>query len=632
MKIVLNIFLILSLVSCLDSTVPERNLASQGVGSGGSGTGSVIDSDDVVAEDVVKVEIRHLIEPKIDDSGDGGEYKRKMTIPKNYNGLLYLAGINVSSLASKNIKVRFRFGKGLSPKDINATITTAAGLTPQTNVEVLVMDLRSKPFDSIQLPYDLFDYNDYDFSGTSNLPGILAEPVTFNRDDKLFCRGLSLKDDPTFTGDIVGKCQGGDDVCKYAYAKVVDKGLVSDTDPRYYLPTQRAIQAQVTGGYLDDSHDLKIDRCLPDTPFSPSVLSAYQYDENFSFSDFGESLVLPGVGSYTYNGPYFSSDTTNWDITSNALVGEYGVFGEVYDLDSDSNVDSNELQLGYKSKLFPLYSKFSLSKDTEYMGSAIADDPKTLQSMTGNGESLWMDGCNERISTIHDITGESIGSCNVTGTIEIIATNINGEETIIDITDEVKLQLVKPATLNTNGDNVLLSSFQSCSSTSQCGSSSCCINKRCWSKTLVNQCIEDLPNYGNAVTGSQCNSDYQCASLCCDKGSGRCAPHDTAAQTPSYCSKPSGQSCVSKEWCAKTPITTCAIVLGPNDAQGGKTCSLRCVVAEVHGDCVARDGVGTGQCIPPSQPQNPVFNPTDPNRCNDAITFEQLEQLAGSGS
>ena len=191
--------------------------------------------------------------------------------------------------------------------------------------------------------------------------------------------------------------------------------------------------------------------------------------------------------------------------------------------------------------------------------------------------------------------------------------------------------MVKPSALQTEQNNdILFSSFQQCSSSAQCGSDSCCVNKRCWSKSLVSQCVDDLPSYGSQPTGELCTSDYQCSSLCCNKASGRCAPHDTISSQPSYCSKPTGQSCVAKEWCAKHPVTTCAIVKTGTDPYGGVTCAKRCVTVAVFGECSAADGSGVGVCTPPCQPADVVFNPSDPNRCNEAITFDQLVDLANN--
>ena len=43
----------------------------------------------------------------------------------------------------------------------------------------------------MRLPYDLYDYNDY----TDPAKDIISDP----RDGGLYCRGLRLEDDPTFS-------------------------------------------------------------------------------------------------------------------------------------------------------------------------------------------------------------------------------------------------------------------------------------------------------------------------------------------------------------------------------------------------------------------------------------------------
>ncbi|MEX0798881.1 MAG: hypothetical protein WD025_05525, partial [Bacteriovoracaceae bacterium] len=130
---------------------------------------------------------------------------------------------------------------------------------------------------------------------------------------------------------------------------------------------------------------------------------------------------------------------------------------------------------------------------------------------------------------------------------------------------------------------------------------------------------EDLPTYGNAKPGDSCQSDNECGSLCCNQSTGKCAPHDTLSDPQVLCSKPSGLSCIAKEWCMKHPITQCFIVNTGFDAQGQKTCALRCYTYEEFGDCRASAGSIAGVCVAPDQPEQPVFNPSDPNRCDQAI-------------
>lgn len=607
-----------NVASKLNCPVGENCLVSDG--------GNSIGGED--EETIAKVEIRHLIEPKIDENGDGGDHKRKLTIPKNYNGNMYVAGINISTLNASNISVRFKFGVDESSITIPATVSSAPGLTPQTNVEVLVLDMSARPFKDIQLLYELYDYNFYDFLASGSDPTALNEPVNFNRNDRLFCRGLKLQNDSTYTGSISAGCSSGVDVCKYAFAKVVDKGLVEiKTQDFPIVPTERNIQ-QTSAGYNNEDNATKLARCLPDNPDLTG--GSYVFDLTRTFTALESFLTIDGV-LYFYRGPYRPINTAAWEIESNAIVSAFGLFKKVPDIVSvNGQVDSSEIQYAQQSLLFPLYTKFDLPKDTQFMGSTVPDAVKTLSVMTSHSDSTFMDGCNLRASSYDDITGEHIGSCNVTATIEILATNDEGKSTVIDITDEVKLQLVKPVDLDTNGDNVLLSSFLQCSSSSQCGADSCCINKRCWSKSIVSQCVEDLPSFGNQETGESCSSDYECSSLCCNKVDGRCAPHDTIAENPSFCSKQTGQSCIAKEFCQKHPVRTCAIVSTGADTFGNTTCNLRCITAEVFGECIADNAQGVGTCRPPLQPQEPIFNPSDPNRCDGAISFAQLEECANN--
>ncbi len=143
--------------SCMPSDVPRTKALSQagkancalgtncstGETSGTIGSGTSLPP---------KVEIRHLIEPNLSTDltyttgtgySGGGSYVRKLTLPKNFAGRLYVAGINIGSLSSRFVKVRFKFGVNREVVTIPATVTQAPGITPQTEISVLVMDLRS---------------------------------------------------------------------------------------------------------------------------------------------------------------------------------------------------------------------------------------------------------------------------------------------------------------------------------------------------------------------------------------------------------------------------------------------------------------------------------------------------------
>lgn len=605
------------ITSCEDVGVRSRYIANDsnidGGTTAGSGNGNSSNPTDggvtTEPEEVdPQVEIRHLIEPKVDSNSETGAYVRKLTLPKNYNGFLYVAGLNVSSLSDRVTHVRFNFGVNKSPITIPATISTAAGLTPQTNTEVLVLDMRDEPFRNVRLLYDLFDYNSYDFTGADE--NKLDTPVQNNRDKNLFCRGVLLEDDPTFTGNIANGCSGSSDVCKYAYAKVLDKGLVRNDSGLALYP--KGVQAESNGsGYYQDANSTILNRCLPDRS------SNYKFNDSINFGAYLSSASIDSV-SYSYVGPYQATGLGNWQISGSALTNAYGIF-ESY-LDPANPNTTAKLNSGVGSKLFPLYTQIQLGVGVEHFGSDTPDGVKSAgNELNVSGPSYWMDGCNARASTRAEITNESIGSCNVTASIEIIALGDDGEtEVVVDKTTEVKLQLVKEATLNTDGENILSSSFQSCTTSSQCGSGSCCFNNRCWSKSIVSQCIDESQNVGNLVPGEACNSDLQCASLCCNPSTGRCGVHDTYANPPVLCSKPFGQACIAKEWCAKETKTQCFIVKTGFDSQNQVTCALRCYTTQEFGDCQ------NGRCVAGPTPEVPVFNPNDPNRCDEAYDPSEL--------
>lgn len=607
------LFTLAFFTSCMEQApINSRYIAGDGKLDNGGGTTGNTNSGNganpgdggisVPTEEInPQVEIRHLIEPKIDQDSNTGAYVRKLTIPKNYNGFLYVAGLNISSLSQNIVKVRFRFGFNRDPIDISATVSTAPGLTPQTNTEVLIMDFHNSPFRDLTLPYGLYDYNDYDFTDTDeNKP---STPTQYNRDAGLFCRGLRLQDDPTFTGNHANGCTGPSDVCKYAYASILDKGLVDNTNSVARIPTTIQVETGNSSGYYNDAESIMINRCLPDR------MGSFKFSDTKTFNYLTTNHNIDGKG-YRYEGPFSANNHGNWEIRGSALTNTYGLFSGYLE---PGNVNS-----AYGSKLFPLYTQRDILKGIEHFGSSVPDGFKEISSLINNGPSFWMDGCNARVGTVAPVTGENIGSCNVTSSLEIIAVDDDGVERVIDKTIEVKLQIVKPSIINLDGDDVISGSFQSCTSSSQCGSGSCCFNKRCWSKSIVSQCAEESQGVGNLEPGQACGSDLECSSLCCNPGTGRCGTHDTESTPAVTCSKPFGQKCIAKEWCQKETVTRCFIVKTGFDSQNQTTCALRCYTTQEYGDCM------NGTCVSGPKPEIPVFNPNDPNRCDTAYDPSEL--------
>ncbi|MDA8793710.1 hypothetical protein N9N67_10705 [Bacteriovoracaceae bacterium] len=602
-----------------DSQTSETDLTSTNPGGGKNalpGEGGITQDPEELPP---KVEIRHLIEPKLSDDDGGGAYVRKLTLPKNYSGFFYLAGINVSTLTERNVWVRFKFGRQEGIIEVPATVSTAPGIIPTTSVQVLVMDFSARQFEDIRLLYDLYDYNEYDFMGSTSASA-LSDPIIDPFDDKLFCRGLNLENDPTFEGNISTGCTTSDDTCKYAYAKVLDSGLIDVSTLSPVYPTEMAIDLEDDGDYYANSDENQLKKCMPDEDVTVTNLTFNSTPMNFINYDLTDLINISGT-DYVYYGPFNPVNVSEWQVSSDALDAGGSPLFTGYGV----TAPTTNIQTIYGSYKFPRWWKTDLAAGIGYLGSSNPEDPKTLTSNSISGETSWMDGCNGRASTYNDFTGEHIGSCNVTSTIEVYSKNDDGTETVIDITNEVKLQLTKPSLFNSEQENVLFSSFKACSSNNACASDECCYNSRCWSKDLVSQCIDDENPNEQLPVGQNCQSDLQCSSLCCSSTSGTCQVHNTTLDPEVTCSKLQGQACIADEWCRKEQVRECLIVLTGYAADNvTPTCELRCYNYQENGLCK------NGFCTPPTQPTVPTFNPDDPNRCANAIPLDQVDDVLNS--
>lgn len=619
------------LTGCMPSDVPtsQRGYKATPIGEGTSGAGAGATTGGTSGGETSippKVEIRHLIEPNLSTDPNyspgtgyagGGSYVRKLTLPKNFQGRLYLAGINIGTLANRHVKVRFKFGVGRDPITLPAVVSQAPGITPQTNIHVLVMDMRSEPFRDIRLPYDLYDYNEYDVSAGDT-------PVQDNRDSGLYCRGLRVDDDPTFVG--VGQCDGlqpGEE-CLYSYAKVMDQGLVKESvngSSTVFVPTAPTLpQVKSISGaaYYQDYMSQSLKKPLPDMATVPYKFSELAVPANVTDAldrifNWG-ALNINGV-NYFYRGPYRLVNLAEWQFKFANPVGDKRLFKNSMayggPLTGVPVPDNNTIY--YNSYLFPLATQLELPAGVAHLSSSDWTSARTETSLSVAGKTQWMDGSNARASSINSDL-EHIGSCNVTASIEIIAKDNNGNEYIISLSEEVKLQLVRSIQHYTDtGNDVLYSNFKTCSSNSMCGSGECCFNNRCWDETLVSQCYDSSSTQGNQQVGESCLTDMECTSLCCNRTSGLCSPHNTLLNPAVLCSKPIGDFCIAKEWCQKTPVVKCLVVKTGTDAAGNVTCRQQCYTTNEYGDC--KNGV----CVPPIQEPIPVFDPNDPAACDNAV-------------
>lgn len=622
---------------CMSSDIPSSqnkslNLIKPGGTPGGHGAfaGEENGTNTTTTSIPPKVEIRHLIEPNLTldltySSGTGyaggGSYVRKITLPKNFQGKLYVAGINIGTLADRHTKVRFKFGVNREPITIPATVSMAPGITPDAGIHVLVLDMRSEPFRNVRLPYDLFDYNTYDSDD---------EPTQDNRNTGLYCRGLRVEDDPTFVG--VGKCDGlennssqPEEECLYAYAKVLDQGLVQVSNGQNVplMPSMAQVKSVTGSNYFMDSLAQVLKKPLPDTipTSSANVMGNFQFsklavpanstdsvDIDFNGAGAWGPVTINGM-NYYYRGPYRLVNTSEWHYQFSQVDGAKRLFKENAWVSGPAGE-----KIYYNSLLFPLATKLDLNANVAHLSSDAVTGTRVENNMAVAGKTKWMDGSNARVmSRNYDL--EHIGSCNVSASIEIIAKDNNNNDYVISTANDVKIQLVRPTQHRTDINNeVLYNNFKTCSSNSSCGQKECCFNNRCWDQTLVSQCIDPSMVQGNRIIGESCNTDLECTSLCCNRTSGQCAPHNSLLSPAVLCSKPVGDFCIAKEWCQKSAVTRCMVIRTGTDPLGNITCRQHCYVTMEFGDC--KNGI----CTPPEQDNIPTFDPNDPAACDDAIT------------
>src|SRR3989339_142500 len=592
------------------STNSGGGSVNDGQGAANNGeTGGEIAQDEV--EDLYpngKTELRHFIDPF------DGTYKTKITVPKNFSGFMYISGLNIQSLSSKILGVRFKFGRDLAPIEVSGvTVGRGEGITPTTDIAVLILDMNDRPFEKVRLLYDLYDYKSYSAGEAS---------TTDPRDDKLYCRGLRKQYDPTF---IETNCSSSTSKCLYSYAKILDAGLYRTASSIFLSPTDPEVDTVGSGYNLMSSTDF-LKRCLPDNIMWSNLYKVLGSSSSLA-GDITYASGLGGItsvggynyGSYSYRGPYRMNALSEWEILGDAIYGTFGIFKARMGgaaLAACSSSSANCATGGYQSRLFPMVGKMSLSSNVEHFSSTEVDSTagagRELTSLISAGDTDYMDGCNLRVSNFDVDTLEGISSCNVIATVEVYTKDAkSGQETILASSDQIKLQLIRPSQTDSVGREVLYSALKSCSSSNACGSEECCYNNRCWTKDLVSQCLEDTHSEGNYAVGQSCTSDYQCASLCCDQSLGTCRPHIANVDEQVLCSKSPGQQCISKEWCRKDSVSTCKVyITGTSPTTGQTTCALRCYPVPTFGDCI------NGICVTPEIPAIPSY---DPNDCSNAI-------------
>jgi hypothetical protein len=416
----------------------------------------------------------------------------------------------------------------------------------------------------------------------------------------------------------------------------MDQGLVkavpvtSPVPSTIYVPTIPSLaQVKSVAGnnYYQDSMAQHLKRPLADNILGPFKFSETAVPANATDAFnlwFGATAtattpsvfgaVTIGTSDYFYRGPYRLVNTGDWYVDYTDLVGSKRLFRNsmVYPGGTGAPAPENNI-LYFQSYLFPLATKLDLNAGVAHLASETWDAPREEKSLSVPGKTLWMDGSNARAQS-KNADLEHIGSCNVSASIEILAKDNNNNEYVIALSNDVKLQLVRPIQHFTDsGNDVLFSNFKTCASNASCGGSECCFNNRCWDQTLVSQCYDNSTVQGNRQIGQTCMTDLECSSLCCNRTSGLCAPHNSLTSPAVLCSKPIGDYCIAKEWCQKVPVIKCIVVRTGTDALGNTTCRQQCYTTQEYGECK------NGMCSPPYQEPIPTFDPNDPAACDEAV-------------
>lgn len=612
----LFLILILSLASCMPGGAPrvlstsdsEKVVDENGSGGNSGGgkdnatgedTSTVVEDDSTVSS---IVELTQIVDPNSETS----TFRKKVSIAKDFEGYLYLSGLNVASLSDKVISVKFNFGREKSSIIIPAVVgRVPGGLQNGTNIDVIILDLDNKPFKNLRLLYDLYDYNDYTEAG------VQKDPTQDPTNAGLYCRGLKVEDDPTFSwSQSNSKCDAAGETCLYSYAKIADStlGKIVTVDGTPTLSREVPVYEQfdVLGvGYTSDTNEQLLKKCLPE--------SGLQADVN---SVLNQAVTPWGIGgiatfdsvSHFYFGPYQTYGTeSTWEISGGAIFSPITLSTDL-PLGIFQNSYSGTAATGYKSFMFPRAAKINYAQaGVQYYGSTNPFDSRGLLTLPSAGNTKWMDGCNLRAKNLDTYSNETISSCNVTATIEVITYN-DGIEEVLATSKDVKIQLLKSGSGVSQG--LQYSAMKTCDSNRGCGTGECCFNNRCFSKDIVSQCKDDLLGTGNLETGKSCGSDFECSSLCCKNGS--CADHLFDDVDQVLCSKVPSQACVSKEFCRQDNVRECYIIK-TTDTNGSASCEKRCYSVPKFGDCI------NGSCVAPKTTSDPAFDVTDPNRCDNAF-------------
>ena len=140
-------------------------------------------------------------------------------------------------------------------------------------------------------------------------------------------------------------------------------------------------------------------------------------------------------------GPYRPINQSAWGITNDAIFATSTTNSqEYYGLFEIGNY--SDRSTWYRSLLFPRAVRLSINQGINYLGSDSLFGNRLQETSDSSGVTKYMDGCNSRVMNYDPSTGEHIGSCSVSGTIEVLYYE-KGYEVIAASSKSIKLQMVR---------------------------------------------------------------------------------------------------------------------------------------------------------------------------------------------
>ena len=309
----------------------------------------------------------------------------------------------------------------------------------------MAIDFRDRPFSKLRLLYDLYDYNDY-----RDETGVEVDEPTNDPYDK----GYIVVDFVWSTTQhlkLVRQIQNVMRLEKVSllYAKVLDSGLYKRSDDEddtseFVAITPSHPQLDVDGvGYSSSSIETREKRCLPDS-FSYTELST-SLSESITTMSVEMAVTLDDSNgnseNYFFNGPFRGIGEDTWEIISASSGTSSAIFFPPPAVDSENYDDypagifqyngnstsPYDPQTGFGSFLFPRRGIMDIGSEVEHLSSSTTWGEVSNESLIISGETESMYGCNIRVSNYDKYSNEGISSCNISATIEIIAT-VDGEE------------------------------------------------------------------------------------------------------------------------------------------------------------------------------------------------------------